>query len=68
MREPHPVVTKTIGRPKSADPGSAVCTWLRGTEHDRLIQAANSRRMSVSSFVRSAVVLLLDDSSGPLDR
>ena len=64
-RHPQPV-TKAIGRPKSADPGSAVCTWLRGTEHDRLIQAANSRRMSVSSFVRSAVVMLLEDErSGP---
>jgi len=60
-------VIKSIGRPKSPDPGSAVCTWLRGTEHDRLIQAANSRQMSVSSFVRSAVVLLLEDeSSGSL--
>ena len=62
MRDSQPV-TKSIGRPKSADPGSAVCTWLRGTEHDRLIQAANSRQMSVSSFVRSAVVLLLEDES-----
>ena len=60
MRDPD-TVTKAIGRPKSPDPGSAVCTWLRGTEHDRLIQAANSRRMIVSSFVRSAVVLLLED-------
>ncbi len=62
MRE-APIVTKAAGRPKSADPGSAVCTWLKGSEHDRLIQAANSRQMSVSSYVRSAVVFLLENSS-----
>lgn len=57
-----PIVDRR-GRPRSAEPGSAVCTWLRMSEHDRLIKMANQREMSVSEFLRSIVIIQLDDRS-----
>ena len=67
MRPPKNVVLKCVevrrgGRPRSPEPGSAVCTWLRTSEHDRLIKAANQRDMSVSEFVRSLVIIQLNVS------
>jgi hypothetical protein len=58
----YPLERRQVGRPKQQDPGSTVCTWLRGHEHDKLIETANSRGMSISAVVRSAVVFLLDNS------
>ena len=69
MRPPKDVMLKCVeprrrGRVTGgAEPGSAVCTWLRMSEHDRLIKAANQREMSVSEFVRSLVILQLNVSS-----
>jgi hypothetical protein len=40
------------GRPPVTEPGSAVSTWLRQGEHDRLIQLAQQRETTVSSLVR----------------
>lgn len=40
------------GRPPVAEPGSAVSTWLRQGEHDRLIHLAQQRETTVSSLVR----------------
>ena len=57
---------KRRGRPPVAEPGSAVCTWLRQTEHDRLIALARQQGQSVSALVRTAAVSLLNkcDSGG----
>jgi hypothetical protein len=40
------------GRPRKAEPGSAVMTWIPASEHDRLIQLAKMRGESVSTTVR----------------
>lgn len=47
------------GRPRMADPGSSVSTWLRTDEHDRLIRLAMERETTVSALVRSLVILRL---------
>jgi hypothetical protein len=47
--EPEP---RKRGRPRSAEPGSAVTTWLPASEHDRLVKLAQHRGESVSSVVR----------------
>ena len=47
------------GRPPADQPGSTVCTWLPASYHDRLIQLANQREQSVSSLVRSLLILRL---------
>lgn len=47
------------GRPPGEEPGSPVMTWLRQSEHDRLIRLANSREQTVSSLVRSLLILRL---------
>jgi len=56
------VIQKSLGgRPRRSEPGSAVCTWLRVSEHERVIKMANQREMSVSEFVRSLVIIQLTD-------
>jgi hypothetical protein len=47
------------GRPRSAEPGVSVKTWLRQSEYDRLIKAAAVRREPVSSLVRSLLMTRL---------
>lgn len=47
------------GRPRVKEPGSAVTTWLRASEHDRLIKIANEREVKVSALVRQLIVLRL---------
>jgi hypothetical protein len=47
------------GRPRAAEPGVSVKTWLRQSEYDRLIRAASARREPVSSLVRSLLILRL---------
>ena len=40
------------GRPKAQEPGSAVMTWLKASEHDQLVRLAKERDQSVSAMVR----------------
>lgn len=47
------------GRPRGSrqpEPGSAVMTWLRVSEHERLIQLAQQQDTSISSLVRQFVI------------
>lgn len=48
-----------LGRPRAEEPGSAVTTWLRQSEHDRLIQLANKHETTVSQLVRSLLMVKL---------
>lgn len=47
------------GRPTGSakEPGSAVTTWLKPVEHDYLIRLAKERDQSISSLVRSLLML-----------
>lgn len=47
------------GRPRAAEPGVSVKTWLRESDYDRLIKVAADRRETVSSIVRSLLMLRL---------
>jgi hypothetical protein len=47
------------GRPRSAEQGYSVKTWLRESEYDKLIRLAAHRREPVSSVVRSLLILRL---------
>jgi hypothetical protein len=51
---PTVFVRKTArgGRPKAAEPGLRVSTWIKTTEYDRLVKRANAGERSVSSLVR----------------
>jgi hypothetical protein len=62
----EPPRTKSLGRPRSPEPQSTVCSWVPATLHDRLIRAANQREISVSAYVRNVIIFALkDESSGP---
>lgn len=50
-----PLPRSLPGRPKHEEPGSSVSTWLRASDHDRLIQIAKARDQSVSSLLRQFV-------------
>ena len=43
------------GRPRSSEPGTTVCTWLRSSEHDKLIRKANQQDISVSEVIRRLI-------------
>jgi hypothetical protein len=45
------------GRPRVAEPGSSVSTWLRQGEHDELIRLAQQHDTTVSSLVRQLLKL-----------
>jgi predicted HicB family RNase H-like nuclease len=63
----EPQRTKHIGRPRSPEPQSTVCSWVPAKLHDRLIRAANQREISVSAYVRNVIIFALkDESSGSL--
>jgi hypothetical protein len=47
------------GRPRAAERGVNVSTWLRESEYDKLIRLASQRREPVSSLVRSLLILRL---------
>lgn len=47
------------GRPRAAERGVNVSTWLRESEYDRLIRVAAHRREPVSTLVRSLLILRL---------
>jgi hypothetical protein len=49
------------GRPRVNEPGSSVTTWLRTSDHDRLSALSRAKSRSISSLVRRAVVVFLDD-------
>lgn len=42
-------------RPRVVERGSTVCAWVSGDEHDCLVRLANSRRQSVSAFLRGMI-------------
>ena len=67
---PEVRIARRRGRPRVAEPRTAsVTTWLPPKQADRLIQVANARNVSVSSLVRSAVVIVLDTKiKSPLDK
>jgi hypothetical protein len=50
------------GRPKVDEPRASVSTWLPASEHDRLIKLAQKHEQSISSMVRSLLMLKLPPS------
>jgi len=52
MAADPPVPKRPRGRPRNAEPGRKVMTWLTAREHDRLIRVALKHDMSVSEVVR----------------
>jgi hypothetical protein len=50
---------KKGGRPRVAEPGVPVGTWLPPREYDQLIKAANAHETTVSSLVRTWLRLKL---------
>lgn len=49
------------GRPPAQERYSSVSTWVPTRYHDRLIDMANQRGMSVSGLVKQIIVLRLRD-------
>jgi hypothetical protein len=56
---PDPDGPRRPGRPRALEPRSSVSTSLAVTDHDRLIAAAQARGLSVSAFVRGALLSAL---------
>jgi hypothetical protein len=54
-----PVIKSRGGRPRAEVRSTALMTWVPTTYHDRLIQMANERHMSVSGLVRQILILRL---------
>lgn len=50
------VVERRRGRPRGASSGSRVSTWLPEEHHDRLVQLARQKRMSVSKYVCRLII------------
>ena len=50
---------KPRGRPRVEEQGTCVSAWVRPNEYDRLVKMANARETSVSSLVRSLLILKL---------
>jgi len=48
-----------IGRPRNPQPSNSVSTWLPANAHDKLIQMAKQQETSISSLVRSLLILKL---------
>lgn len=48
------------GRPRAADPKSAVSIWIPSETHDRLIRLASARGQAVSECARELIVIQLD--------
>lgn len=51
---------KKRGRPKAEQPSGTVCTWLPVQKHDRLVQMAQDRQVTVSALVRNILVRVVD--------
>lgn len=43
------------GRPRADEPRATVATWLSSSHHDRVIQAANRSKVSVSAYIRDTL-------------
>lgn len=43
------------GRPRAAEPGSSVTTWMPSREHDQLVRLASTYGRSVSSITRRLI-------------
>jgi hypothetical protein len=50
---------KKRGRPRVSEPRSSVSTWVPASYHDRLIEMASAKDISVSMLVRSMLMLQL---------
>lgn len=50
------------GRPPAQQPGSSLSTWVPVSLHDRLIEVASQREMSISALVREALVITVGTS------
>jgi hypothetical protein len=59
------VVTRRRGRPPARERCVAVMTWIPVRYHDRLIQLAHKREMSVSALVRCLLERQIDSGSPP---
>jgi hypothetical protein len=57
MAKPDP---RPRGRPPVEEKGTSVSTWLRPSEHDKLIKLAHKHETSISSLVRQLLTLRLD--------
>lgn len=44
------------GRPRVDEPGTSVSTWLKPSEHDKLIRLANKKETSISGLVRQLIL------------
>lgn len=44
------------GRPRVADPGTGLSTWMPSREYDRIVRIAQARGQSVSSLARESLV------------
>jgi hypothetical protein len=53
--------TPKRGRPKSDEPSTAILTWMPASHHDRLIEMAKQREISVSGLVRQILVIQLQN-------
>ena len=40
------------GRPPNEEPHTTLCTWVSGSEYDRLLKLAREQGVSVSQLVR----------------
>jgi len=47
------------GRPRAQEQGSSVSAWVPQTYHDRLVKLADKHDVSVSSLVKTLLVLQL---------
>lgn len=43
------------GRPRAAEPGSSVTTWMPRREHDQLVRIARTHDLSVSFVTRRLI-------------
>ena len=61
MKRPLPPVDEPIhrGRPRNAEPSTAVSTWLSAGTHDKLIRLANREDTSISALLRRLVLARL---------
>lgn len=44
---------RPLGRPKAAEKGVAVMSWIKAGEYDKLVKLANQREATVSATVRA---------------
>lgn len=48
------------GRPTVQEPRSSVSTWLPVSLHDKLIELATKREVSISELVRESIVVTIE--------